>query len=109
MIDSRIGETHINTVLSAIDIPPVCHNTSKKCERGLARQKSMEPAVAVELAKDLESHGAYLACLVGDDDASTHKRVVEEVGDVANHSDIGHVKCGLSSKLFEAKTKTKKM
>ena len=66
----------------------------------------MEPAVAVELAKDLESHSAYLACLVGDDDASTYKRVVEEVGDVAKHSNIGYVKRGLGSKLFQPKTKT---
>ena len=33
MIDSGIGETHINSVLSAIDIPPVCHKPLKKCER----------------------------------------------------------------------------
>ena len=84
--------------------PPRPHD----CRRNhFGSSKSMEPAVAVELAKDLESHGAYLACLVGDDDASTYKRVVEEVCDVAKHSDIGHVKRGLGSKLFEAKEKRK--
>ena len=85
--------------------PPRPHD----CRRNhFGSSKSMEPAVAVELAKDLESHGAYLACLVSDDDASTYKRVVEEVGDMAKHSDIGHVKRGLGSKLFEAKTRNKK-
>ena len=69
--------------------------------------KSMEPAVAVELAKDLENHGARLACLVGDDDASTYKRVVEEIGDVQKHSDIGHAKRGLGSKLIDIKQKNK--
>ena len=33
MIDSGIGETHINSVQSAIDFPPICHKTLKKCER----------------------------------------------------------------------------
>ena len=33
VVDSGIGEIHINSVLSAINIPPVCHKTLKKCER----------------------------------------------------------------------------
>lgn len=84
--------------------PPHPHDCRKN---HFESSKSMEPAVSVELAKSFEEQGAHLACLVGDDDASMYKRLVEEIGDVAKHSDIGHVKRGLGSKLLEMKTKNK--
>ena len=69
--------------------------------------KSMEPSIAVSLAKAVGDEGARIACMVGDDDSSTIKKLNEEVGSVVKHSDIGHAKRSLGSKLYDAKTKRK--
>ena len=66
--------------------PPYC-----RCNH-TGSSKSMEPAVAVKLAKSLTQHEAYVSCLVSDDDASTIKHLKDQVGPVAKQSDIGHTK-----------------
>lgn len=66
----------------------------------------MEPALAVNLAKFFEQHGAYLSCLMGDDDASAIKHLNDENGHVEKQSDIGHTKRSLGAKLWDAKQKT---
>ena len=84
--------------------PPYPHD----CRRNhTGSSKSMEPAVAVKLAKSLTQHGAHVSCLVGDDDASTIKHLKDQVGPVAKQSDIGHTKRGLGNKLYDAKAKNK--
>ena len=68
----------------------------------------MEPAVAVELAKECQEHGAKIACLIEDDDSSTINKLSESVSaDIKKQSDIGHAKRILGSKLYEAKQKQK--
>ena len=37
MIHAGVGETHLNNILSTIDIPPVSHKTLKKAEREIGR------------------------------------------------------------------------
>ena len=66
--------------------------------------KSMEPAVAVQKAQESMGAGVRFDCLAGDDDSSTIKHLREEFGDVEKHSDIGHAKRSLGSKLFEARS-----
>ena len=78
------------------------------CRNHVGSSKSMEPAVAVELAKESQEHGAKIACLIGDDDSSTIKKLSESVSaDIKKQSDIGHAKRSLGSKLYEAKQKQK--
>ena len=77
------------------------------CVCVVGSSKSMEPAIAVELAKEVLEHGAHISCMVGDDDSSTIKRLNDEVGHVEKHSDIGHTKRGLGAKLYDAKAKNK--
>ena len=68
----------------------------------------MELAVAVELAKECQEHGAKIACLIGDDDSSTIKKLSESVSaDIKKQSDIGYAKISLGSKPYEAKKKQK--
>ena len=67
--------------------------------------KSMEPSVAVEIAKKIENQGAHVACLVGDDDSSTLKRLRDEVGDITKQSDTGYFKRSLESNLMKLKHK----
>ena len=69
--------------------------------------KSMEPAVAVDLAKSTESCNARIACIVADDDASTLKKLQDEYGNVQKQSDIGHCKRSLGAKLRDAKARSK--
>ena len=47
MLDAGVGETHVNNILTALDIPPVSHKTLKKSERsvGAALEKKHEKAV----------------------------------------------------------------
>ena len=61
--------------------PPYPHD----CRRNhTGSSKSMDPAVAVKLAKSLTQHGAHVFCLVGDDDASTINHLKDQVGPIAN-------------------------
>lgn len=57
MIDSGVGETHINKILTALDIDPVAHKTLKKYERkvGLAIEELAEESCfeAISLKKQL--------------------------------------------------------
>ena len=73
-------------------------------ETSMRSSKSMEPAVAVQIAQESMGAGVRFDCLVGDDDSSTIKHLREEFGDVEKHSDIGHAKRSLGSKLFEARS-----
>ncbi|XP_058809997.1 uncharacterized protein LOC131675149 [Phymastichus coffea] len=52
MIDASVGECHINTVLSATDVPTVLPTTMKKYERqvGVAQESCLE---AVRLEKQM--------------------------------------------------------
>ena len=68
----------------------------------------MEPAVAVEMTKECQEHGAKIACLIKDDDSSTIKKLSESVSaDIKKQSEIGHAKRRLGTKLYEAKQKQK--
>lgn len=50
----------------------------RRCHVGSS--KSMEPAVAVQLAQEAKQQNVKIACMVGDDDASTVKFLNEVVG-----------------------------
>ena len=58
MLHAGIGETHVNNVLSSINIPPVCSKTVKKAEReiGVILEKcaKSKPGCDTHLKKECE-------------------------------------------------------
>lgn len=44
MLHAGVGETHLNDILTSLDVPAVCHKTVKKVERTVG--KAMESCAA---------------------------------------------------------------
>ncbi len=55
-LDAGIGETHLNTILTTMNIPPITHGTFKKRERevGLAVEKVAKRSCSEVLMKEKE-------------------------------------------------------
>ena len=72
--------------------------------------KAMEPDIAVQVAKEIRKNQVSLGALIADDDASTIKRIREEVDvDVDKWADLSHTNKNFLSRLEEAKSTHKEL
>lgn len=57
MLHAGVGETHINNILAAINVPVIHHKTLKRRERGLesVTKRTVEEALREEVNKTVRS------------------------------------------------------